>query len=277
MGPVLVGLGVAIGEGVLVPLPALGALAVALLFQVASNLANDLFDHRAGTDPADRVGPTRVAASGLISERSLATGIVVVLALAGLVGLYLVSVGGWPILVLGVAAALSALAYSGGPWPFGYRGLGEVFVFVFFGLVAVAGTTYLQTGSLEPLALAAAVPVGALVTAILVVNNLRDIDTDRRTGKRTLAVRLGARGAVGEYVGLLAVTYVVPVLLFVAWILPLRGLLPLLSLPLAVPLLRSVRAGGDPRRLNAVLRGTARLSLVFSVLFAVALASLAWT
>jgi 1,4-dihydroxy-2-naphthoate octaprenyltransferase len=276
MGPVLVGLGVAVGLGVFLPLPALGALAAALLFQVASNLANDLFDHRAGTDPADRVGPTRVAASGLISERSLATGIVVVLALAGLVGLYLVSVGGWPILVLGVAAALSALAYSGGPWPFGYRGLGEPFVFVFFGLVAVAGTTYLQTGSLEPLALAAAVPVGALVTAILVVNNLRDIDTDRRTGKRTLAVRLGERGAVGEYVGLVAVAYVVPVLLFVAWILPFRGLLPLLSLPLALPLLRSVRAGGDPRRLNAVLRGAARLSLVFSVLFAVALASLAW-
>lgn len=277
LGPVLVGLGVAIGQGVFVPLPALGALSVALLFQVASNLANDLFDHRAGTDPADRIGPTRVAASGLISERSLGIGIGVVLALSGLVGLYLVAVGGWPILVLGVAAVLSALAYSGGPWPYGYRGLGEVFVFIFFGLVAVAGTTYLQTASLEPLALAAAVPVGALVTAILVVNNLRDIDTDRRTGKRTLAVRLGERGAVGEYTCLVAAAYVVPVLLFVAWILPFRGLLPLLSLPLAVPLLRSVRAGGDPRRLNAVLRGTARLSLAFSLLFAVALASLAWT
>lgn len=277
MGPVLVGLGVAVGEGVFHLLPALGALAVALLFQVASNLANDLFDFRAGTDPADRLGPTRVAASGLLSERALAVGIVVVLALAGLVGLYLVAVGGWPILILGIAAALSALAYSGGPWAYGYRGLGEVFVFAFFGLVAVAGTTYLQTGRLEPLALAAAVPVGALVTAILVVNNLRDIDTDRRTGKRTLAVRLGERGAVAEYLVLVGGAYLVPVLLLLGGMLSVPGLLPLASLPLAVPLVRSVRAGGDPRRLNAVLRGTARLSLAFSVLFALALASPAWT
>jgi 1,4-dihydroxy-2-naphthoate octaprenyltransferase len=269
---VLVGLGVAVGLGVFEPGPALASIAAALLLQIASNLANDLFDFRAGADTAERLGPPRAAALGLLSQRELAVGIAAVVGLAGLVGLYLVSVGGWPILVLGSLAIVSALAYTGGPWPYGYRGLGEVFVFVFFGLVAVAGTAYLQTGRLEPVALAAAIPVGALVTAILVVNNLRDIDADRRAGKQTLAVRLGERGAVAEYTLLVVGAYVVPVVLFITWLLPPRGLLALVSLPMALPLLRIVRAGGDPRRLNAVLAGTARLSLVFSALMALGLA-----
>ena len=273
VGPVLVGLGVAIGMGVFEPLPAAGAIVVALLLQVAANLANDLFDFRKGADKEDRLGPPRAAAMGLLSGRELIAGMVVVVGLAGLVGLYLVSVGGWPILVLGLAAMVSAFAYTGGPWPYGYHGLGEVFVFIFFGLVAVAGTTYLQTGQLEPLAVAAAIPVGALITAILVVNNLRDIETDRRAGKNTLAVRLGQRGTVAQYDVLIAVAYLVPVGLAVAGATSLAVLLPLLSLPLVVPLVRVVHAEGDPRRLNPVLRGTARLSLVFSILFSIGLAS----
>jgi 1,4-dihydroxy-2-naphthoate octaprenyltransferase len=271
VGPVLVGLGVAIGEGVFLPLPALAALAVALLLQVASNLANDLFDFRSGVDTADRVGPPRAAALGLLRQRELAAGIAVVVGLAGLVGLYLVSVGGWPILVAGALALVSAVAYTGGPWPYGYRGLGEVFVFVFFGPVAVAGTTWLQTLTLEPLALVACVPVGALITAILVVNNLRDIVQDRRAGKLTLAVRLGERGAVAEYGLLLAVAYLTPIPLLLSGN-GMALLLPLFCAPLALPLLRVVRAGGDPRRLNAVLAGTARLSLVFAALLALGLA-----
>jgi 1,4-dihydroxy-2-naphthoate octaprenyltransferase len=271
VGPVLVGLGVAAGEGVFVPLPALAALTVALLLQVASNLANDLFDFRSGADTAERLGPPRAAALGLLSQRELMAGTAVVVGLAAIVGLSLVGVGGWPILVLGALAIVSAVAYTGGPWPYGYRGLGEVFVFVFFGPVAVAGTTYLQTLTLEPLALAASVPVGALITAILVVNNLRDIDQDRRAGKRTLAVRLGVRGAVLEFGVLVAVAYLIPVALVLGGSGP-AVLLPLLSAPLALPLWRSVRAGGDPRRLNAVLAGTARLSLVFAALLALGLA-----
>lgn len=271
VGPVLVGLGVAVGLGVFEPLPAIGALAVALLLQVVSNLANDLFDFRSGADTETRLGPPRAAALGLLSERDLAIGIGVVVVLAGLVGLYLVSVGGPVILLLGLLAVVSALAYTGGPWPYGYHGLGEVFVFVFFGLVAVTGTTYLQTLELEPLALAAAVPVGALVTAVLVVNNLRDITTDREAGKRTLAVRLGERGTVREYGLLLAVAFAAPLVLTVAGATSPAALAALLSAPLAVPLLRTVHAGGDPRRLNAVLKGTARLSLVFSLLFAAGL------
>lgn len=269
VGPVLVGLGVAVGIGVFMPLPALASLAVALLLQVASNLANDLFDFRSGADTEERLGPPRAAAMGLLSQRELVAGMVAVVSLAALVGLYLVSVGGLPILVLGIAAVFSALAYTGGPWPYGYHGLGEVFVFVFFGLVAVAGTTYLQTGHLEPLAVVAGVAVGSLITAILVVNNLRDIDTDRRAGKNTLAVKLGVRGTRLEYDLLLAVAFAVPIALVVLGATTLAVLLALLSAPLALPLRRSVRLIGDPRRLNAVLRGTARLSLLFSILLAI--------
>ncbi len=272
VGPVLVGLAVAISLGVFEPLPALAALAVALLLQIASNVGNDLSDFRKGVDTEERLGPPRAAAMGLLSERELLAGLVVIVGLAGLVGLYLVSVGGIVILVLGIAAVVSAFAYSGGPWPYGYHGLGEVFVFVFFGLVAVAGTTYLQTLTWEPLAFAAAIPVGALITAILVINNLRDLDTDARTGKRTLAVMLGERGAMAEYDLLLGVAYVVPLALVIAGDVTWTALLPLASLPLTLALFRVVHAGGDPRRLNPVLRETARLSLVFSILFAVGLA-----
>lgn len=272
VGPVLVGLGVALGQGHWRPVVAVATLTAALLLQVAANLANDLFDFRSGADAGDRLGPPRAAALGLLSQRELAAGIAVVLGLAGLVGLYLVAVGGVPILVVGLLAMLSALAYTGGPWPYGYHGLGEPFVFVFFGLVAVAGSTYLQTDRFEPLALVAAVPMGALITAILVVNNLRDIPTDRRAGKRTLAVRLGRRATVAEYVLLLGSAYLVPVALVVAGWTSIAVLLPLVSVPLAVPLLRSVRDGGDPRRLNPALRGTARLSLAFAILFAIGLA-----
>jgi 1,4-dihydroxy-2-naphthoate octaprenyltransferase len=245
---------------------------VALLLQVASNVGNDLSDFRSGVDTAERLGPPRAAALGYLSAREMVGGLAVIVGLAGLVGLYLAWLGGPVILLLGVAAVISAFAYSGGPWPYGYHGLGEVFVFVFFGLVAVAGTTYLQTLTWEPLAFAAAIPVGSLITAILVVNNLRDIDTDRAAGKRTLAVILGARGAVAEYDLLLAVAYAVPVALVIAGDASPAALLPLASAPLAWALYRVVHAGGDPRRLNPVLKQTARLSFVYSLLLAVGLA-----
>jgi 1,4-dihydroxy-2-naphthoate polyprenyltransferase len=272
VGPVLVGLGVAIGLGVFEPLPALAALAVALLLQILSNLANDLSDFRSGADGADRLGPPRAAAQGWLGEREMVAGIGLVVGLVGLVGLYLVWVGGLAILVLGVAAVISAFAYTGGPFRYGYHGLGEVFVFVFFGLVAVAGTTYLQTLSWEPLALVAAVPVGSLITAILVVNNLRDVDADRRAGKLTLAARRGPGFAMQEYDTLLVFAYATPVGLVLAGDVSIAVLLPLASAPLALALRRVVRAPGDPRRLNPVLRETARLSLLYSALLAVGLA-----
>ena len=272
LAPVLVGLGVAAREGVFRPLPAIGCVVVALLLQVAANLANDLFDFRAGADTADRLGPPRAAAMGLLRERDLAVGIGLVLGATGVVGLGLVAIGGPILLLLGALAVVSAVAYTGGPWPYGYHGLGEVFVFAFFGFVGVAGTTYLQTGAWEPLAFAAAVPVGAIVSGILVLNNLRDITTDLAAGKRTLATRIGARGSTVEYLGLVALAYATPIALLAAGASGWLVLLPLATLPLLTPLLGTVLVGVDPRRLNPALRGTARLSLVFAILFAAGLA-----
>ena len=282
---VAVGLGAALGGGVPLRLDsAIGCILVALLLQIVANFANDLFDFRRGADTAARTGPLRVAAAGLVTERQLEIAIALTIGLAGLVGLWLALIGGPVLIAVGLLAVVAALGYTGGPWPYGYRGLGEVFVFTFFGLVAVIGTAYLQAGRVETLFVAAAVPVGALTTAILVVNNLRDIPTDRVAGKRTLAVMLGARAAQAEYALLLAVAYAVPVALVVVWLVTGTGpaggpsslaplvLLPLLSLPRARPLLRVVRTFGEPRELNLALKGTARLALVFSLLFGLGLA-----
>ena len=281
---VVVGLGAALAVGAPFRLDtALGCIAVALLLQVVANFANDLSDFRRGADTADRKGPVRVAAAGLVTERQLEVAIAITIGLAGVVGLWLALVGGPVLIALGVLAVVAALAYTGGPFPYGYRALGEVFVFIFFGLVAVIGTGYLQALRFDPLFLLAAVPPGALITAILVVNNLRDIPTDTAAGKRTLAVVLGKRATQGEFGALLGISYAVPALLVAAWIAgwsPAGGeaplvpfvLLPLLTLPMASPLLRAVRMFREPRELNPVLKGTARLSLVFSLLFALGLA-----
>lgn len=288
---VVVGLGTVLSARAALRLDtALGCLAVGLLLQVLANFANDLSDFRRGADTAERQGPTRVTAAGWVTERQLETAIAAVIGLAGLVGLYLVWVGGPGLLAIGAAAVVAALAYTGGPLPYGYRAMGEVFVFLFFGLVAVAGTAYLQTLTLVPLYLVAAVPPGALVTAILVVNNLRDIPTDAAAGKRTLAVVLGRRRTAIEYTALLAVAYAVPVLLaggavlrpgpaglgeppaLPLSLLPLAVLAPLLTLPLARPLVGAVHGFAEPRELNRVLKGTARLALWFGLLFAAGLA-----
>ncbi len=270
---VIVGLGAAAGSGGPMRLDtALGCVAVALLLQVVANLANDLSDFRRGADTPDRQGPTRVAAAGLVTERQLEVAVAITVGIAAIVGLWLAWIGGPALVLVGLLAVVAALAYTGGPWPYGYRGLGELFVFVFFGLVAVVGTAYLQTGRLEPLYWVAAVPAGALITAILVVNNLRDIPTDRAAGKRTIAVMVGERGATFEYLVLLAVAFLVPLGVAVTdgrW----PVLAPLLAIPLAVPLIRTVRTFDDRRALNPVLKGTARLALVFALLFAAGLAA----
>jgi 1,4-dihydroxy-2-naphthoate octaprenyltransferase len=271
VSPVVVGSALAVADEVFAPLPALAALLGALLIQIGTNLANDYFDHVKGTDVAGRKGPTRVAQSGLISLPHLRIGIGVTFLLATLVGLYLVVVGGWPILVIGVASLVAALAYTGGPFPIGYHGLGDLFVIVFFGLVAVCGTYYVQALSITGAVLLAAVPVGALTVAILVVNNLRDLDMDRQTGKRTLAVMVGPRATRFEYAALLAVAFAVPVVFWFrawssAWV-----LLPGLTLPLAVRLVRTIYETTDGPPLNKALAGTANLDLVFSSLFALGL------
>jgi 1,4-dihydroxy-2-naphthoate polyprenyltransferase len=281
---VLVGLGAALAVGTTFrPDTALGCVLVALLLQVAANFSNDLSDFRRGADTDARQGPLRVAAAGLVTERQLEVAIVVVVVLASLVGLWLATIGGWVLVALGGLAIVAALAYTGGPFPYGYRALGEVFVFVFFGLVAVVGTAYLQALRLDGVFFLAAIPPGALITAILVVNNLRDIPTDAAAGKRTLAVVLGERRTRAEYGVLLGLAYAVPVVLAIAWVLGARPggepwalafvvALPLATITLARPLLRTVATFGERRELNLVLKGTARLSLVFGLLFAIGLA-----
>jgi 1,4-dihydroxy-2-naphthoate octaprenyltransferase len=271
VSPVLVGIALAVADGVFSPLPALAAMVGALLIQIGTNLANDYFDYVKGVDVAERKGPTRVAQSGLVSLTQLRLGIVVTFALAALAGLYLVMVGGWPILAIGVASLISALAYTGGPFPIGYHGLGDLFVFLFFGLAAVCGTYYVQALTVTPATVIAAVPVGALTVAILVVNNLRDIETDRQTGKRTLAVMIGPRGTRLEYVVLLAVAYAVPVLFWLAEWASAWVLLPWLTVPLALRLVRTLHQTTEGRSLNKALAGTANLDLAFGLLFALGL------
>jgi len=251
--------------------PALAALFGAILIQIATNFANDVFDHEKGADTEERLGPTRATAAGLLTPRQVRAGLGFTIALTALPGLYLVSIGGWPIVVVGVASVLSGIAYTGGPYPLGYHGLGDLFVFVFFGLVAVCGTAFVQIGSIPPLAILASVPVGALATAILVVNNVRDRETDVKAGKRTLAVRFGRRAGLVEYAALFALSYATPVAC-VAWLgRSLWTLLPLASLPVAILLTRSL-ASLEGRPLNAVLARTAMLLLLFGVLFSVGLA-----
>lgn len=270
--PVLVGTAVALSEGAAFrPLVFVATLAAALLIQVGTNFANDYSDFHRGADHAGRLGPVRVTQSGLLTQDAVRRGIIVAFGLAVLLGAWLVWVGGWPILAIGVLSVIFGLAYTGGPWPFGYHGLGDVFVFVFFGLVAVMGSAYMQAEAWLPLAFLMAVPVGALVTAIIVVNNLRDLPTDREVGKRTLAVRIGDRATRWEYALLVIVAYLVPAAL--AFGAPGRTwlLLPWLSAPLAVVHVRRIHGGAAGRELNPMLGRTGQLLVIFGVLLSAGL------
>jgi 1,4-dihydroxy-2-naphthoate octaprenyltransferase len=269
--PVAVGTACAHASGGVRVGPAVAALLGALLLQIGANFANDVFDFEKGADTAERIGPTRAVQAGLITPKAMRGGMAVVFLLALALGAYLTSVAGPLILAIGIASILSAIAYTGGPYPLGYHGLGDVFVLLFFGFVAVGGTALVQVGRVPELALFAALPVGSLATAILVVNNLRDIETDRRAGKRTLAARFGERFALGEYALLLAVAYVVPVLLFLTGRSGPFVLLPWASAPLAFGLLRAVRRERG-KALNPILGRTAMLVLIHGLLFAVGLA-----
>lgn len=276
IGPVLVGTAVAFVEGRFRLGPSLAAAAGALLLQIGSNLANDVFDFEKGADTAERIGPPRAAQLGLLSPLELKRGMFVAFALATLVGVYLSLVAGPAIVVIGLVSIAVAIAYTGGPWPLGYHGLGDVAVFVFFGLVAVVGTTWVQTGALPMLAWIAAIPVGSLATAILVVNNLRDIETDRVVGKRTLAVVLGRSGARAEWAVLVGSAYLLTwlpgFLLGVGpWV-----LLPWLTVPRAIFLWRVVGRSESGPELNAALAGTAQLGVMFSLLFAIGLSASRW-
>ncbi len=268
--PVVMGTAVAISEHVFQPGPALAALLGALLLQIGANFANDVFDFKKGADTTERLGPTRVTQAGLLSPGQVMAGMWITFSLAALVGLYLVFGGGWPIVVIGLLSIASAIAYTGGPFPLGYNGLGDLFVFIFFGLVAVCGTYYVQAGTVSAAAVLTSIPVGLLATAILVVNNLRDIDTDRAAGKKTLAVRFGEKGAQTEYLLLAGVSYAISLLMWLTGVSTTWVMLSWLSLPMLKPLVQMIlHVKGRP--LNKALAGTARLELVYSVLFSAGL------
>ena len=274
VAPVVVGTACAHAAGGVAWGPAAAALVGSLLLQLAANFSNDLFDAQSGADGPDRIGPVRAVSAGLISQRAMkvATGLTILAAL--LLGSYLVALRGWPIVAIGVSSIIAALAYTGGPWPLGYHGLGDVFVMLFFGFVAVAGTAYVQLGAVPPLALAAGFAVGCLATAILVVNNARDIVSDTRAGKRTLAVRLGRRGAVIEYFGLMIGAYATALGLAI-WARSPLPLLPVLSAPLAIARCKRLVAAADGPAHNQLLAQTAQLMLLFSLLLAIGIALLA--
>jgi 1,4-dihydroxy-2-naphthoate octaprenyltransferase len=247
-------------------LPALAALLVALLLQIGSNLANDVFDYERGADSVRSAGPLRVTQSGLLTPAQVKGGMLCVFALAGLIGLYLAFEAGWVVLLIGLAAIISAVAYTGGPFPLGYYGLGDLFVFLFFGLACVAGTYFVQAGEVSPAAWGMSLPVGLIIVGILVVNNLRDLPTDRLAGKHTLAVLLGRRFAKVEYLTCLLVAFLCLPVFSAFGLLPWGALLAWLALPLAGKLTRIVFTQTG-RVLNAALAGTGQLALAFSLLF----------
>ncbi|WP_408958701.1 1,4-dihydroxy-2-naphthoate polyprenyltransferase [Natrinema sp. 74] len=280
--PVIVGTGLAVHEGVFAPLPAVMAFVGAALIQIGTNFANDYYDAVKGADTDDREGFTRVTQSGLISPEQVKLATLATFALAILTGSYLVYVGGVPILIVGLVSVFCGWAYTGGPYPLGYHGLGDLFVFVFFGLVAVTGTYYVQAAAAlaEPLsttipagtvtreAIAASLPIAGLSTAILVVNNVRDKETDAEAGKRTLAVRLGYRASRIEYVSVLALAYVVPVWFWLGAGFGPGVLLPLGTLPYAAMVARTVCTRTDGDALNPALEQTGKLIAIYALCFA---------
>jgi 1,4-dihydroxy-2-naphthoate octaprenyltransferase len=271
VAPVLVGTALAGYGGVFHPLRFVAALVGAVFIQVGTNLSNDYSDARRGADSEDRLGPVRVTAGGLVPPRRVLVATYVSFGVAVLAGVYLIVVAGWQLLLVGAASILAGVLYTGGPRPYGYEGLGEVFVFLFFGIVAVAGSFFVQVKHLEWEAFALAVPVGLVAAAILVVNNIRDLETDRRAGKRTLAVRLGRPRTRSIYA---VVVYLAYALTPVTWLFgPVKPwvLLPWLTLPLAARLVRTVRNRTDGTSLNEALARNGMLQLAFCMLLAAGL------
>jgi 1,4-dihydroxy-2-naphthoate polyprenyltransferase len=271
VAPVLVGTCLAATEGTFKVLTFLAALIGALFIQIGTNLSNDYSDARRGADTEDRLGPVRVTAGGLVPPRQVLVATWVAFGIAVLAGTYLIATAGWELLLVGAASILAGVLYTGGPRPYGYEGLGEVFVFLFFGVVAVAGSYYAQVERLAWEAFVLAVPVGLLAAGILVVNNTRDLETDRRAGKRTLAVRLGRGRSRALFAGMLVLAFLVAPLPWLLGSLSAWLLLSWLAAPLAVAVVRTVRTRTDGPSLNAALARTGLLQLVFCSLLSAGL------
>jgi 1,4-dihydroxy-2-naphthoate octaprenyltransferase len=268
--PVIVGAALAVHASYFELGPALAALLGALFLQIGANFANDVFDFQHGADTEARVGPTRVTQAGLLTPAQVKTGMFAFFGLATLVGIYLTLAAGWPVVVIGLSSILVAILYTAGPYPLGYNGLGELFVFLFFGVAAVCGTYYVQARDLSPLAVSAAVPMGLLASGILTVNNIRDYATDIISGKKTLAVKLGLPAGRLEYVAFIALVYIAPLAFWLSGLTSAWVLLAWLSAPLAARLIQSIYRDNGPA-LNAALARTGQLELIYALLFSLGL------
>lgn len=268
IAPVLVGSAVAYSESGFDFIAALAALLVGLLIQVGTNFYNDYADFTRGADTAERLGPMRVTQSGLLAPQTVRWAAILTFTMAGLIGVYLIWLAGWPVALIGLAAILAGLAYTAGPWPLAYNGLGDLFAWIFFGFVAVCGTAYVQLRQVPFLGWMGGLAIGAMITALLAVNNIRDIETDRSAGRRTIPVVFGRSGGMLEYGFCLFVAYLTPLYIFVTFRQHLWHLLPILTLPEAIRLFRFIQVT-EGRNLNKALAGTARLVLWYGVFMAV--------
>lgn len=271
VAPVIIGVAIAYADGALHALSIVCALAGAILIQIGTNFANDYFDFVKGTDTADRKGPTRATQAGLVSPKTMRNAFIITFALALIPGAYIIYRGGWPFLAIGLIGIACGVLYTGGPYPLGYLGLGDVFVFIFFGPVAVAGTHYLNTLEWSWFAVVSGLGPGLISVALLTVNNLRDVDEDRVAGKMTLPARFGTRFARLEYLACIVLAAgVMPMYLYAATDRRLFALVPLVVIPFATPIIKTVFTNTDGSALNAALGATGRVLVVFAVVFAAA-------
>lgn len=266
--PVFVGTSIAIHDGLFNPFAAIIALLCSLLIQIGTNFVNDLHDYLKGSDKKDRLGPVRVLVSGLITENEMRIGITIVFGSAFILGMYLVYLAGWFIFIIGVLSLIAGYAYTAGPYPLAYNGLGDIFVFIFFGFVGTIGTYYVQAQEITMLVFWSSIPVGALITNILVVNNYRDLEEDKIAGKNTLAVKFGGTFAKMQYLIFMILSFAILLLVYFTYKQSIYVFLPLLTLPIAIKLVSMIfkLSGKD---LNSTLALTAKLSAVYGILFAV--------
>jgi len=267
--PVMVGVSIAYSDDYFRWDISLVVLLCAMLLQIGTNFANDYYDFVKGADNDERIGFVRATSAGLVTPNAMLKATIFTMSTAFLVGLYLVSVGGWIVLLIGLLSILFGVLYTGGPFPLGYNGLGDLFVFIFFGIVAVMGTYYVHALQWSSFTFWASLPVGALAVNILVVNNLRDVHQDILSGKRTLGVLLGEKALKWEYTFLLLLAYTVPLILLTFSEISLWILLPLLSIPLSIPLLNQIWNHDDKRTLNRTLERTAQFMVLYGVLFSI--------
>jgi 1,4-dihydroxy-2-naphthoate octaprenyltransferase len=268
--PVIVGSALAIQEGIFVLSYSLVALLCSILIQIGTNFTNDLYDFIKGADNINRKGPQRVLASGLISINEMKTAIIVTFTITFFLGLYLVSAAGWIILLIGILSIIAGIAYTAGPYPLAYNGLGDIFVFIFFGIIGTAGTYYLHSQEFSFISLLISIPVGALITNILLVNNYRDAAEDRLAGKRTTTVILGREFTRLQYIILLMLSFMIPIILYIKYDFSAAVFLPYLSFPLAVYLVRMLYKL-EGKELNKTLELTAKFSALFGILFSIGL------